>query len=196
MMGNDASCKVIGIYSIRLKFHDGIIRELSRVRHVPELKRNLIFLIFLDKVGFMITTESNILKVIKGSIVLMKWVLLMTCMSYKEKPYQALSMLLIIRFKTKHICGIRLGHRNENGLKELEKSRTLREDKINVLEFCEGCIISKSSKTRFKIVVHTTIGTLDYIHTDLWRPLQILTLDKVFFIFNWWLLYDGIGINL
>lgn len=32
MMGNNASCKVIGIGSIKLKILDGIIRELTNVK--------------------------------------------------------------------------------------------------------------------------------------------------------------------
>ena len=47
-MGNNAACKVIGIGSVRLKMSDGIIRELDNVRHIPELKRNLISLGMID----------------------------------------------------------------------------------------------------------------------------------------------------
>lgn len=72
MMGNYTSCKVIEISSITLKFHNGIIRELSHVRHVPELKRNLICLSMLNKAGCVIRLESSMLKVIKGFMVLMK----------------------------------------------------------------------------------------------------------------------------
>ena len=51
LMGNNASCKVIGIGSVRLKMSDGIIRELDNVRHILELKRNLISLSMFDKAG-------------------------------------------------------------------------------------------------------------------------------------------------
>ena len=50
----------------------GIVRELSNVRHVPELKRNLIFLSMLDKVGCSIRVKFSVLKAITGSTVLMK----------------------------------------------------------------------------------------------------------------------------
>ena len=42
LLGNNKSCKVIGIGSLRIKLHNGIERVLEDVRHVPELKRNLI----------------------------------------------------------------------------------------------------------------------------------------------------------
>ena len=50
----------------------GIVRELSNVRHVPELKRNLIFLSMLDKVGCSIRVKLSVLKAITGSTILMK----------------------------------------------------------------------------------------------------------------------------
>ncbi|KAH9770027.1 Integrase catalytic domain-containing protein [Citrus sinensis] len=71
----------------------------------------------------------------------------------------------------------RLGHVSENGLKELEKQGALWSDKISVVGFDEECVLGKSSRTRFKTVVHNTKGTLDYIHSDLWGPSQIESLD-------------------
>ena len=72
LIGNNASYKVTRIGSIRLKMHDGIVRELMNVRHIPELKRNLISLSMLDKAECSIRVESSVLKVLKGAMVLMK----------------------------------------------------------------------------------------------------------------------------
>ena len=72
LMGNNTSFKVTGIASVRLKMSDGIIRELDNVRHILKLKRNLISLSMLDKAECSIRLESSSLKVIKGSLVLMK----------------------------------------------------------------------------------------------------------------------------
>ncbi|KAH9670384.1 hypothetical protein KPL70_016970 [Citrus sinensis] len=72
VMGNDSSCRVVGRGSIRLKMFDGMIRELRDVRHVPDLKRNLISLGMLDKIGCLVKLESGTLKVLKGSMVVMK----------------------------------------------------------------------------------------------------------------------------
>ena len=40
LMGNDASCKVIGIGNIRIKMFDGVVRTLCDVMHVPDLRKN------------------------------------------------------------------------------------------------------------------------------------------------------------
>ena len=51
LMGNNMSYKVVGIGSIRINMHDGVERTLTNVRHIPDLKKNLIFLGTLRKVG-------------------------------------------------------------------------------------------------------------------------------------------------
>lgn len=57
---------------MRLKLSNDTIRGIINVKHVPKLKRNLISLSMLDKIGCSIRVESSILKIVKRSIVLMK----------------------------------------------------------------------------------------------------------------------------
>jgi hypothetical protein len=71
-MGNDISCKIVGIGSIRVKMYDGTIRTLTDVRHVPELRKNLIYLGVLDSGGYKCTVQGGVLKVFKGILVVMK----------------------------------------------------------------------------------------------------------------------------
>ncbi|KAH9682243.1 hypothetical protein KPL71_027274 [Citrus sinensis] len=77
------------------------------------------------------------------------------------------------------LWNFRLGHVSESGLKELEKQGALGSDKISIVGFYEECVLRKSSRTRFKTVVHNTKDTLDYIHSDLWGPAQIESLGGV-----------------
>lgn len=42
LMGNNASCKIIEIENIIIKLFDGIVRMLCDVRHILDLKKNLI----------------------------------------------------------------------------------------------------------------------------------------------------------
>ncbi|KAG8503063.1 hypothetical protein CXB51_000814 [Gossypium anomalum] len=72
LMGNSASCKITGVGTIKVKMFDGVVRTLSDVRHVPELKRNLISLSTFDSKGYRYTTKSGVLKISKGSLVVMK----------------------------------------------------------------------------------------------------------------------------
>jgi hypothetical protein len=71
-MGNEFSCKLVGVDSVRIKMHDGSVRKLTYVRRVPELRKNLISLGVLDSYGYRCTTQGGVLKVSKGILIFMK----------------------------------------------------------------------------------------------------------------------------
>lgn len=54
VMGNDLFYKVVGKGVTRLKMFDGMFKELRDVKHVPELKKNLISLGMFDKMGYLV----------------------------------------------------------------------------------------------------------------------------------------------
>ena len=72
LMGNDATCKVFGIGTIKIKMFDDVVRTLGEVRHVPEVKKNLISLGTLDSNGYYYKSENGLIKVSKGTMVVMK----------------------------------------------------------------------------------------------------------------------------
>ena len=53
---------------------DGMVRELKEVRYVPQLKRNLIFVGALEASDIVISVRDGDLRMIKGSMVVMKGV--------------------------------------------------------------------------------------------------------------------------
>ena len=65
MMGNDASCKVAGIGNIIIKMFDDVVRTLCDVKHVHELRKNLISLGTLDCNRFSFKSTSGVMKVSK-----------------------------------------------------------------------------------------------------------------------------------
>ena len=72
LLDNNKACKVVGIDTVTLKLIDGVTRTLQGVRHVPELRRNLISLGMLNKQGFVCKDEGGVLKITKGSMVSMR----------------------------------------------------------------------------------------------------------------------------
>ena len=72
LMGNNVSCKTVGIESINIWMFNGIVRTLIEVRHVLELKKNLISLGVLDFGGYKYIGQGGALEVLKGSVVVMK----------------------------------------------------------------------------------------------------------------------------
>ena len=48
-LGNDATCPVIGIGTVKIKMFDGVVKVLSNVRHVPDLRKNLTNKLYVKK---------------------------------------------------------------------------------------------------------------------------------------------------
>ena len=71
-MGNNVSCKTVGIGSIKIKMFDAIVKTFTKVRYVPGLINNLISLGVLDFGGYKFTCQGGTLKVSKGLLVVMK----------------------------------------------------------------------------------------------------------------------------
>ena len=57
--------------TLKVMMFDGIVRTLSDVKHVPEL-RSLIFLGSLNTLGYDFSTKNNIMNINKDSLVTMK----------------------------------------------------------------------------------------------------------------------------
>ena len=72
-MSDDHPCNVKGIGTVRIKMDDEIVRELKEVRYVPQLKMNLISVGALKMLGLVVSIR-DVLKMIKGSMVIMKGV--------------------------------------------------------------------------------------------------------------------------
>lgn len=71
-MGKDMSCSVVGIGSITIRMHDGTNRTLTDIRHVLDLKKNLISLGMLVSKCFKYNIEDGVIRVTMGALLVMK----------------------------------------------------------------------------------------------------------------------------
>ncbi|KAG8478014.1 hypothetical protein CXB51_027814 [Gossypium anomalum] len=177
LMGNNTSCKIAGVGTIKFKMFDGVFRTLSDVRHVPELKRSLISLSTLDSKGYRYTAESGVLKISKGSLVVMKWqrkiAKLYVLQGSTVTGDVAVASSSLSNDDITKLWHMRLGHMSENGMAELSKKGLLDGQGICKLNFCEHCVFGKQKSVRFTRGIHNTKGTLEYIHSDLWGPSRV-----------------------
>ncbi|KAA0054900.1 putative Ty-1 copia retrotransposon [Cucumis melo var. makuwa] len=72
LLSDNGTCDVKETSSVQIATHDGMIRMLTNVRYVAELKRNLISLGELDRSGYTIKFENGIMKLTEGSLVKLK----------------------------------------------------------------------------------------------------------------------------
>ena len=73
-MGDDHPCIMEGVGTIRIRMFDVMERKLKGVRYVPQLKRNLISVGTLEASNIVISVRDGDLRMIKGSMVMMKGV--------------------------------------------------------------------------------------------------------------------------
>nr|GEW71301.1 retrovirus-related Pol polyprotein from transposon TNT 1-94 [Tanacetum cinerariifolium] len=169
-MENHSICHVIGKGNIQVKMHDGVVRTITGVRHVPNLKRNLISLSTLEANGCKYSREGGVMKIFNGALVLMKAIqsgglyVLQGTITYSTAGV-ATSKASLDDSKLWHY---RLGHMGEKGMKNLAKKGLI---KVSCnLEFCEHCVFGKQKMVSFSPGIHRTRDALDYIHSDLWGP--------------------------
>jgi len=61
-----------GIGTVLIKMFDGIMRELKNVMYVPQLKMNLISIGALTALGLEVSIRDSVLKMTRGSMVILK----------------------------------------------------------------------------------------------------------------------------
>ncbi|KAL8523239.1 hypothetical protein ACS0TY_013272 [Phlomoides rotata] len=139
LLGNDQTCRVKGISSVRIRMFDGVTRVRRNVRYVPDLRRNLISLGMFDSVGYSFQSENGELKVSRGNSVVMKGVRRNDL--YFLLGSTVLSQVDVVKEKDNTLLWhSRLAHVSERGLQELSKQNLLCGDKISKLELCEHCV--------------------------------------------------------
>ena len=176
LMGNNHACKIAGMGTIKIKMHDGVVRTLTDVRHIPDLKRNLISLSTLDSNGYKFTGGDGVLKVAKGSLIVMKAEKIGKLYILKGSTVTgaaAVSTSSLSDSDVTRLWHMRLGHMSERGLSELSRRGLLCGQSTSKLDFCEHCIFGKQKRVSFSTAIHRTKGTLDYIHSDLWGPARV-----------------------
>ena len=71
-MGDDKPCKIVGMGKVLVKQQNGNKWLLKEVRHVPDLKKNLISTGKLGSKGCVATFSNKTWKVTKGALVIEK----------------------------------------------------------------------------------------------------------------------------
>ncbi|KAL0284885.1 UNVERIFIED_CONTAM: Retrovirus-related Pol polyprotein from transposon TNT 1-94 [Sesamum calycinum] len=172
-LGDDRCCNIIGVGDVRIKMYDGTVRTLSDVRHIPDLKKNLISLGTLHKNGFIPKADEDreTIRIVKGALTVMKGKIT------AGNIYKLLGNTVLGGVHSVDSCDdntklwhMRLGHLSEHGMTELHKRNLLCGVKRCKLDFCKFCVLGKQTKVSFTTGKHKTEGILDYVHSDVWGP--------------------------
>lgn len=174
LMGNDDVSEIKGIGTIHLKMHNGVVKTLTEVRYVPDLKKNIFSLGVLESSGYKIIMHGGVLRAIRGALVVLRGTRIgnlyfldgstvtgTTAVSKSLEDDEA---------DNSRLWHMRLGHAGEKALQGLVKQGLLKGAKTGKHGFCEHCVLGKQTRVKFGTAVHNTKGILDYVHTDVWGP--------------------------
>ncbi|KAK2966723.1 hypothetical protein RJ640_000624 [Escallonia rubra] len=168
LMGNDVACKVVMIGSIQIRMHDGIMRTMTDVRHVPELRKKLISLGTLDSNGSSYRAAGGVMRIMKGALVVMKGLKQNSLYLLQGSTVAGAAVATSssdIDSDTTKLWHMRLGHMSERGMDVLSKQGLLGSKKIRKLDFCEHCVFGKQCRVKFSRAVHTTKDEDDGSHS-------------------------------
>jgi len=168
-MGDDHPCNIEGMGTVRIKIFDGIVRELKEVRCVPQLKRNLTSVGALEALGLMISIRDGVLKMIKGSMVVMKGV-------RRNNLYYLKGSTVTGQVETSSssdddctkVWQVNVGHGGEKSLQAPAKKGSLGGAATCNLEG-EHSVLDKK-KVKFSTSTHRLEGLLDCVHVSVWGP--------------------------
>ncbi|KAL4312354.1 hypothetical protein GQ457_01G013740 [Hibiscus cannabinus] len=172
-LGDDSCCNIVGIGEVRIRMYDGTVRTLCDVRHIPDLKKNLISLGTLHKNGFIPKADEDreTIRIVKGALIVMKGKIT------AGNIYKLLGSTVVGGANSVESCDddtklwhMRLGHLSESGMVALHKRNLLHGVKSCKLDFCKFCVLGKQTKVSFMTGKHKTEGILDYVHSDVWGP--------------------------
>ncbi|KAJ0844964.1 putative RNA-directed DNA polymerase [Helianthus annuus] len=147
-LGDDHPCQIKGIGTISFKLNNGTVIDITNVRYIPELKRNLISLGTFEKKGYTVVLRDGKAKIVKGSLVVL------TGSRRDNNTYMLdgkveVGLVSVAEGKTVNNAmkwHRRLGHMSNQGLMELKKQEVI-EDLDNCdYGDCENCLLGKAKR--------------------------------------------------
>ena len=141
-MGNDGSAKAIGMGDVHLETSNGTMLILKNVKHIPDIRMNLISTGKLDDEGFCNTFRDSKWKLTRGSMVVAKG---KKCSSLYLMQTRVIdfSINAVDDDSTVELWHNRLSHMSEKGLMILAKKNLLCGMKKGSLKRCAHCLAGK-----------------------------------------------------
>ena len=173
-LADDETLKIVGKGDIRLKLPNKTTWKLQGVRHIPGLRRNLIFVGQHDGEGYCTTFSGHEWKITKGALVIARGK--NTSTLYVTSNIENIVAVTDADGKS-NLWHQRLGHMSVKGMKTLLSKGKLPDLKNVDVGLCEDCIFGKQKKVSFtKIDKTPKAERLELAHTDVWGPSSVSSL--------------------
>ena len=165
-MGNSGTSKIVGIGDICLETSIGSKLILKDVRHVPDIRLNLISTGRLDDEGFAHYFGESKWKLTKGSLIVAKGKKINSFYVMEAKLHKG-EINAIRKGESIDLWHKRLGHISEKGLQTLARKQFLPELQGTSLKSCDHCLVGKTHRVAFQTYPSSRRSdVIDLVHTD------------------------------
>ena len=142
----------------------------------PQLKRNLIFVGALESLGLVVSIKEGVLKMIKGSMVVLKGV-------RRDNLYYLKGSTVTGQVETSsslddgctEVWQVKVGQGDERSLQAPAKKGSLEGAATCNLELSEHDVLDKK-KVTFSTTAHHSEGLHDCVHISIWGPARTASL--------------------
>lgn len=180
-MGNNGLAKAIGIGDVCLETNNGTMLVLKNVKHIPDIRLNLISTGKLDDEGFCNIFSDGQWKLTKGSMIVARG---KKCSSlyFMQAKVSDCIINAVENEGTIELWHKRLSHMSEKGLMVLAKKNLLSGMKNAPLKKCAHCLAGKQTRVAFKTSPPSRkLGILDLVYSDVCGPMKTKTLGGAFY---------------
>ncbi|KAM1487717.1 hypothetical protein ACFX2I_001756 [Malus domestica] len=175
-MGNESYSKILGIGDICLRTNLGCQLMLKDVRHIPDIRLNLISIGTLDRQGYYHHIGEGKLKLTKGLMVVARARL--CCTLYRSNAKVLKGELNAVEDSSLDLWHKRLGHMSEKGLQVLAKKSHIPFAKGTSLNSCEHCLFGKQRRVSFSVPSTKKGNLLDLVYSDVCGPMEVESLGR------------------
>ncbi|CAH9099291.1 unnamed protein product [Cuscuta epithymum] len=170
-MGNTSFSKIVGIGDVHITTNVGCALVLKDVRHVPDLRLNLISGTALDQQGYLNRFKEGTWKLSKGSLVVARGHICGTLYKTHAKLCHP-SLNAVEEEISPNLWHRRLGHLSMKGLTTLTRKESISMGKGVALHPCEHCLFGKQHRVSFSSIRKNHSELLSLVHSDVCGPIE------------------------
>jgi transposase InsO family protein len=175
-MGNKSYADIVGIGDICVETNTGYTLKLKDVRHIPDMRLNLISISVLDKEGYESHLGNGKWKLFKGSLVFARGKI--CCTLYKIQVKLCRDVVNAAQDdSTPDLWHRQLAHMSEKGLKILAKKSLIPFAKGMPLNSCDYCLFGKLHRVSFRRSSTRKSNVLDLVYSDVCDPIEVESLS-------------------
>ena len=164
---------------------DGMVQTLTNVKHIPDLKKNLVSLDYLERSSYSFSSrvKSGVLNISNGAMIVMRGRRIENNLYKIEGSVVTRESDAAVAAQDQQgahqLWHYRLGYMRDRGMKELSKHDLILDLDGGISEVCKPCQMEKQRRVQFASSSTCSVAPLELVHTDVWGSAPILARNRM-----------------